>query len=327
MSARHLGLTWDHPRGYEALFAAAREIAPPGLLRWEKQPLEGFESHPIGELAARYDLLVLDHPHVGEAAALDCLLPLDAVFGPEEMAAWSRQTIGNAMRSYLWQGRQLALPLDVATQVSAAGADFRGDPPDDWDAVLRLSESVPVVLTVAGPHALMSFFSLVLSFGAEPGVDDFVADRKVAEEALSILRRLYARTPAFTRSLNPIGMLEVMAAGSAVAYVPLIYGYVNYASGAPGRQPVRFCEAPRGPSGRRGSVLGGTGIALTRRAQPDAPLLDHLRWLMSPEAQTRFIPGHAGQPSAREAWRNAEVNAAAGRFYLGTIETNEAAWV
>ena len=33
--ARYLGLTWDHPRGYNALAAAAREIAPPGLLHWD----------------------------------------------------------------------------------------------------------------------------------------------------------------------------------------------------------------------------------------------------------------------------------------------------
>ena len=59
MDARFQGLTWDHPRGFNALAAAALEIAPRGLLRWVKQPLEGFESHPIADLAARFDLIVL----------------------------------------------------------------------------------------------------------------------------------------------------------------------------------------------------------------------------------------------------------------------------
>ncbi len=65
-------LTWDHPRGYNALAAAARlqAFAGSGLsIAWDKQPLEGFESHPITDLCARYDLVVLDHPHVGEAVA------------------------------------------------------------------------------------------------------------------------------------------------------------------------------------------------------------------------------------------------------------------
>lgn len=43
-------LTWNHPRGYNALAAAAArpELAESGLaIAWDKQPLEGFESHPI----------------------------------------------------------------------------------------------------------------------------------------------------------------------------------------------------------------------------------------------------------------------------------------
>ena len=67
------GLTWDHPRGYTALAAAD------GPVHWEVQPLEGFESAPIAALCADYDLVVLDHPHLGEALAHDCLTPLDQV--------------------------------------------------------------------------------------------------------------------------------------------------------------------------------------------------------------------------------------------------------
>ncbi len=327
MTPRYVGLTWDHPRGYSALRAAAVEVAPAGLLQWEKQPLEGFESHPIGELVARYDLLVLDHPHVGEAAALDCLLPLEEVFSAEQVATWTRQTIGPAMDSYLWQGRHYALPLDVATQVAVCGPTFDGEAPDNWDAVMRLSEQAAVALSLAGPHAILCFFSLVLSLGAEPGTADLVNDKTVALEALSILRRLEARAPDFSRTLNPIALLEALGAGQPIAYVPLVYGYVNYATTAPGRRPVRFAEAPRGPSGRRGSVLGGTGVAVSHRAVPDDALIEHLCWLMSESSQSRYLPKHAGQPSARAAWQSAAVNQATGGFFERTIETTEAAWV
>mgnify|MGYP004180305107 CR=1 FL=1 len=56
------GLTWDHPRGFNALDAASRDTNVPGsgTIAWDVQPLEGFESAPIADLCARYDLVVLD---------------------------------------------------------------------------------------------------------------------------------------------------------------------------------------------------------------------------------------------------------------------------
>ena len=77
--SRYLGLTWDHPRGFRALEAAAAADAAISL-RWERQSLEGFEAHPIADLAERYDLIVLDHPHLGDAVAAGCLVPLESVF-------------------------------------------------------------------------------------------------------------------------------------------------------------------------------------------------------------------------------------------------------
>jgi multiple sugar transport system substrate-binding protein len=326
MDVRFVGLTWDHPRGFNALAAAARLIAPPGLLGWKKQPLEGFESDPIGDLAARFDLIVLDHPHIGEAVALGCLRALDEVFSAEELSEWKAATVGAAMASYEWQGSQWALPLDFATQVAARRADLAPDLPDTWEDVLRLSMRAPVALSLAGPHAGMCFFSLALSFGKEAGGDQLVDDA-TGIAALDILARLRARVPTGSESLNPIGLLETMATSNEIAYVPLVYGYVNYATPADHRRQVTFGDAPLGPSGRRGSVLGGTGIGLTKRASPTPELLDHVRWLMSEEAQLRFIPQHDGQPSARRAWRDDAVNRRRRHFYRNTLATAEQAWL
>ena len=325
----HQGLTWDHPRGYVALAAAAENAAADGrpVVAWSKQPLEGFESHPIADLAGRFDLLVLDHPHIGEAVAADCLRPLEELFEAGEIKAWQAETVGPAMASYEWEGRHYALPLDVATQVMAYRPDRIDAPPATFDAVVRLAETVPVAVSISGPHAICSFFSICVSLGEEPGGEDLVSDA-AANEALALLTRLAATAPAGTATMNPIGLLETMATGDAVALVPHVYGYVNYGRSAEGRNPVRFADAPVATAGgRHGSVLGGTGIAITRRATPDAALLDHLRWLMAPETQSAFIPEHEGQPSARSAWRSARVNAAAGDFYRATLATVEDAWV
>lgn len=325
----HHGLTWDHPRGYAALAAAAELAAAEGraVVGWSKQPLEGFESHPIAELAARFDLIVLDHPHIGEAIAANCLVPLESLFTSEDLAGWRERTVGSAMASYAWEDRHYALPLDVATQVMAYRPDLIGDAPGTYDDVIRLAERAPVAASVSGPHAICSFFSICVSLGEEPGGDGLVSDA-TATEALSLLARLAKTAPAGTATMNPIRLLETMATSDDIVLVPLVYGYVNYARPAAGRHRVAFGEAPvarRG--GRHGSVLGGTGIGVTRRAKPDTALLDHLRWLMSPEAQEGFIPDHEGQPSARAAWRSERVNREAFGFYRATLRTVENAWV
>src|ERR1044071_2571521 len=107
----YLGLTWDHPRGYNALAAAAARLDATRdgfTLAWQKQPLEGFEAHPIADLCARYDLVVLDHPHVGEAVEPGCLVALEDVFGAHEIAALERDTIGPCLSSYRYAEKHWA---------------------------------------------------------------------------------------------------------------------------------------------------------------------------------------------------------------------------
>ena len=323
----HRGLTWDHPRGHAALTRAAEDIATlrgAPLLRWDRQKLEGFESQPVGELAREYDLLVLDHPHIGEAAALDCLVPLEDLFAAEQIAGWQARTIGRAMESYRWAGRHWALPLDVATQVMAWRPDLLdAEPPTLWPDIVRLGEHRPVALSLAGPHAALHFLAICAALGEEPGGDDFVATAP-GLEALDTLHRLYARAPKGLLGLNPIGLLDTLARTDSIALVPLVFGYVNYAVPRDDAPRILFGDAPSAvPGGRRGSVLGGTGIAVTKRARPSPALLDHLVWLLSPEAQAGFIPDHEGQPSARAAWRDERVNARSGQFYRRTEATVE----
>ena len=330
MSPEFRGLTWDHPRGREALRTAAAQIAAPELrIEWDVHSLEGFESAPIAELAERYDLIVLDHPHLGEALETGALQPVDALFGEAELARLASDSVGPSLEYYRMAGRQLALPLDAAAQVSARRADAVPEPPDTWDDVRRLSEDGRVALSVAGPHAFLSFCSAAVALGAEPndgGPGDFVPGDTGAR-VFDLLAELAARSPAGTESLNPIAMLEAMAAGHGIDYCPLIYGYVNYSSSETGI-PLVFGDAPRADGGiRRGSTIGGTGIAVTARCEPTPELVAHLRWLLSAETQRGFIPRHAGQPSARSAWTDAEVNRASGDFYAATLQTLEESWV
>lgn len=317
----YVGLTWDHPRGRNALEAASGDLGDGVSLRWEVQSLEGFESAPIAELARQYDLLVLDHPHLGDALASDSIRPLDELFDEAQLSAWSDAAVGPSIASYRVDGQLWALPLDAATQVSARRRDLVVDAPQTWEDALALADRGLVATSLAGPHAFLSLCSIAVSLGDDPGRGPRFFDRGIALRALELLTRLSARAPEGTALLNPIGLLDRMRDRGDIGCIPLVYGYVNYSS-----PTLAFGPAPAS-EGRIGSTIGGTGIAVTRRTDPSTALLAHLRHLLSVEAQTGFIPQHDGQPGLRAAWTDAAVDAAAHGFYSQTLSTIEAAWV
>lgn len=332
MTAPYRGLTWDHPRGANTLIAAVGNWPGAGadpLIDWKTQPLEGFESHPISDLCANYDLIVLDHPHIGEAIAGNCLQPIDTLFEPAALTALETNTIGPCYASYHMSGRLWALPLDAATQVMAYRADLLDhEPTKTWQAVEQLSEtSGRVALSLAGPHAFLTLLSIASA--VQPDTDlrngDRWFDHDTVCKAYGRLKRLASRSPAKTLALNPIGLLEAMSTGSDIVLCPLIYGYVNYTAGGSSHR-IRFCDAPIDrPDGLPGSILGGTGIGISQRCTVTAELKDHLQWLMAPSTQRHFIPDHDGQPSNRDAWADSRVNNNWGNFYAATTTTIEAA--
>lgn len=326
--ARYAGLTWDHPRGRDALEAAAALAVEDGLdIRWDVHSLEGFESAPLPELANRYDLIVLDHPHLGDALAGGCLLPMEDVVGSAAVADIARRAVGPSLSTYQMDGRTWALPLDAATQVSARREDLAPTHPQTWEDVAALSRTAPVALSLAGPHAYLTFASVCQSFGAHlaGGKAEEIVDLPTAERALELLARLTSSAPPGTESQNPIQLLERMTAGDDLAYIPLVYGYVGYADRRLART-VTFGPAPLGPGGRSGSTIGGTGLAVTHRAEVTDALRSHIVWLLSDAAQTAFIPAHRGQPAMTAAWDSEDVNAPVGDFYRATRSTIEAAW-
>jgi multiple sugar transport system substrate-binding protein len=120
-----------------------------------------------------------------------------------------------------------------------------------------------------------------------------------------------------------------MAAGGGPAYCPLVYGYVTYQrplGGEPGSSRLAAFDAPAGRSGI-GSVLGGTGLAITRSAIELGAAAALIRTLLSDEVQIGLYAELGGQSSARQAWQHPGADAAAGGFYRATLATVEQAWV
>ncbi|WP_419999014.1 carbohydrate ABC transporter substrate-binding protein [Streptomyces boninensis] len=336
------GLTWDHPRGYRPLEELARLDAslPPGCetvgrpLRWERQPLSGFESTPIATLAETYDILVVDHPGLGSAVAAGCLVPMEELFGAAELEAWRAGSVGASYDSYALDGRTWALPLDAAAQVAAHRPDLMGEVPlpRSWGEVSELPARLQVTLCLGGPHAFLTFCSLILAQGERPLADDgdAVVSRESGLAALETMAELAARTPRDLLSANPIGVLRAMAAGSGPAYCPLVYGYVTYTRAGP--YPLAFTDAPGWrPGGPAGSVLGGAGLAVSARRTGDPvtsdAVRDHLRRLLGAPVQRELFPVTGGQPAARAAWTDPWTNERWDGFYRATLGTVEQAWV
>jgi multiple sugar transport system substrate-binding protein len=333
MTTRYLGVTWDHPRGRDALVAATPHALDLDIeIVWAAQSLEDFESRPIEDLCARYDVVVLDHPHVGEAAIKGVLQPLDLLYPAEVLSEIAHETIGPCFDSYRYAGHVWGLPLDAASQVMVLRPDLLGGPePSTWSEVEALSQRTgAVALSLAGPHALLTLFSIAAALKGDAGEGDgqvlLAAD--AGREAVELMSRLLARVPTRALELNPIALLNEMASHDEIALCPLVYGYVNYAVAGPRRHALRFVNAPRGSAGGRpGSTLGGTGIAISARCLAADSLLEHLRWLMSPAIQNEFIPANSGQPSRRSAWLQPGLSGRWGGFYGSTLETLERAFV
>ncbi|MEM6381410.1 MAG: extracellular solute-binding protein [Pseudomonadota bacterium] len=326
------GLTWDHPRGRDPLVAAAGRVNKghkEPLIEWHTQPLEGFESAPIDALAQHYDLLIIDHPHVGKAVAKRCLMALDTCFSHDQLALWEKQSVGPSFASYNWPDAsgtptQWALPLDVATQVMARRPDRLAEPPASWDDLVAAAQQYAVAQSLAGPHAFLTLLSMVAAFGAVPGGEGLFADAP-ALLALETMQQLYALRPAGSEALNPIAMCEAMADGS-IDCVGLIFGYVNYAD-AHLSNAIAFSNSIGVGEADTGGVLGGTGLAISARCTPNKDLLDHLAWLMKADVHTTMIPRHGGQPSARVAWEDEGLNSRWNRFYANCLTTAERACV
>ncbi len=326
------GMTWSHPRGFDPMVACSAIWAEKTGVQidWEKRSLQDFESFPVEELARAYDLIVIDHPHVGQITDEGCLAPLDVPGREAERAALAAGSVGQSYRSYFWRGHQWAFPIDAATQVLAWRPDLLDAPPTTWAEVVALAREGRVLLPLRPPHSLMSLYTLAGNIGSPCAVEgDTLIDPETGVQVWDMLREIADLVDPTCAEWDPIAVFEEMAKPeSKIACAPLIYGYVNYA--IPGFRPnqIRFAEIPvAGKQGPIGSALGGTGIAVSAFSKAKDAAIDFAYWIASGDVQRGPFAAAGGQPGHAAAWQDAAVNAATSDFYKATRATLEGAWV
>lgn len=328
------GMAWDHPRARDPLAAISggwsqRTGVP---VRWDARPLKDFEDQALEELATRYDLVLIDYPFMGVAATSNLIVPVDDWVDAAYLANQAAHSVGPSYASYTWEGKQWALAIDAACQVSAVREDLwhaadLGSLPRTWTDVAELAaerRNAPskVAIPLNPNHAYCAFLSVGESL---VGVDFWRAGRNVEHaagiEALEFLRRLGGDLHPAARTDDPIGISDRMAGSDEILYVPLMFGYSNYARSGFRSRTLSFRNAPRGRTGAIGSVLGGVGMALSSRSRVRDAAAALAREIASPAVQSGIYVRAGGQPGHGTAWDSLEVNALVGGFFKSTRET------
>lgn len=326
------GITWEHPRGYDCQVAAAAEYARlTGVeVQWEMRSLQAFADAPLDDLTARYDLLVIDHPHVPLAAAQGLLAPLDGAGHDDALAALAADSVGPSHATYAHRGHQYGLATDAATQVAVHRPDLLDRPAQDWDEVLELAAEGRVLWPAKPVDAWSTLCTLAANrgtpVGARPGA---FLDPEDAAPVLELMHRLAERVPAWCLAANPIEVAEALAAdhGERWAYAPLLYGYTNYSRAGFRPHRLRYVDIPAGPRGVAGSQLGGAGVAVSSRASDVDAARAYALWVASPQVQSGVYYDAGGQPGYASSWEDERLNADAWDFFRGTRRTLEEAWV
>ena len=334
------GLTWDHPRGYAPLIGGAPEYEKlnPGLkIRWDRRTLREFGEAAIEQYIERYDLLIVDHPFVGYAAAHGALVNLAPFLSEPEKRQIAADSVGPSWESYWYSDGLWALPIDAATQVASYRPDlllqFSSEVPRTFDEVLSLARKAHgmgkfIAVPACPTDAISLFFTLSANLGhpiAE--ASDFFIDDAVGKDILDRLHLLISVAHPNSVEWNPIQVYDFMVSTSDAIYCPYGFGYSNY-SRADRLVRLKFVDAPAaGSRGCAGTMLGGTGVAISRKSTQQQNALEYAKWLVSRQHQrgTYFCEG--GQPASLAAWTDPAIDSAASGFFSGTLQTLQTAYL
>ena len=328
------GSSWAHARGHDPLVATAAEFGRQTggsiAISWEPRSLFDFGVTPVERLAADYDLLVIDHPHVGDAAAASCLVAIDEAVPAAELRPLAAESVAGSLRSYILDGRLWALPVDIAAQVSAYRPDrLPGGPPARWAGVADLAEGGTVLWPLCPTDSFASFLTLAANHGTPCGArpPEFIA-RAEGLAVLAAMQSLIRLVPEACLYMDPIAVLERLSAADGVAsYCPLLFGYSNYGRGGfrPGR--LRFAGIPAlGAGGPVGSLLGGAGLAISARCRDRAAAIRYAMWVARPATQRGLWFDAGGQPASGHAWDDPRLDELCDGFFSATRATLDASW-
>ena len=330
------GITWNHSRGLTPLVATAQRYTdehPEVAIGWKARSLKDFGEFPIEDLVGQFDLLIVDHPFAGYAAANEALLPLDDLLPADLLAELAANSVGRSYESYVAGGHLWALPVDAGdaggrvadrTPRPGTGCRFR----ETWEDLLALARRGLVAVPAAAVDALMHCYMLCLALGEEPfSSQDEVVSAETGGQALEMLRELTPGAGPDNIDRNPIRTWEAISRGNTFAYCPFAYGYANYGRADYTDHPLTFGPLVTLGGTRLRSTLGGTGLAISAHCQSPEIAAQYAGWVASRACQSRVVHRLGWSAGAQRrvagSWARCPVNG----FFSGTLATHDEAYL
>ena len=329
------GITWGHSRGITPLLAFSQrfmELNPGVQVSWEKRSLQEFADFPIEKLALQYDLLIVDHPWVGCAAATGCVLPLDEYLPAAYLQDQAANSVGHSHESYVYANHQWALAIDAATPVASYRADLlqaNNQPiPQNWEDVLHLAAKGKIAVPGIPIDILMNFYMFCIAAGTEPFIsDDEVIDKNTGLAALELMRQLYSFVDKRMFQYNPIAVAEQMTTTDDYWYCPFAYGYSNYSRQSYANHLLTYADLVAYKNRPLQSTLGGTGLSVSATSKNIDTAIAFANDIVSGNCQSGLYVENGGQPGHRSAWLGEHSNRLTNNFFSNTLPTLDRAFV
>lgn len=318
------GLAWGHTRGLLPMIATAHawvEQHQGVAIQWEHRSLQQFGEGSLDEAVDSYDLVVVDHPYTGALAETSFIRAFDDYLSKSTLDDIARGALEPTYESYGWSGKQWALPIDAAAQVSAFRPDLMVEAgeaiPQTWDEVAQLAHRTGrVALPLMPIDVFSAFFSLCSNLGGHPGAHPQVfIGKEVGIRAWDVLRALKRNCGNPAVPVDPPGLLREMSISNAFVYCPLTFGYSNYSRAGYAAKPIAFGPIP---NGGHGGTLGGAGVALTRSCRAPELASSYCAWMVGSACQRSIYVEAGGQPAHRDAWDDSLANLMTANFFTQT---------
>ena len=329
------GMTWDHARGFDPMIASAKKFCsenPDLKIIWEKRSLQAFADRPIELMAFDYDLMVIDHPHVGEASRKDLIYELNhSEDYKNELKILEQESVGLSHQSYNFNDNQYALAIDAAAPVSSYRKDLLNNIPKTFEEVIQLAEKSLVMWPIKPVDAISSFNTIAANLGNPINSKEGVfIELSIANSILEMMKKLADLVPRECLSMNPIETLDYMSTNDDILYCPLLYGYSNYSRLNFRESLIHFTDIPsfNGKENNcSGSQLGGTGLAISKSTKHLKTALKYSFWVASANCQRELYYDSGGQPGNVLAWRDDKINENCNDFFKNTLKTLDKSWL
>ena len=319
------GITWDHARGYDPLIASSElYFKEKGIqVEWQKRSLTNFGDQSLEVLSKQFDLIIMDHPHVGVAEASQCLMPLNDLLPANILNELKISSAGPSFESYHYHEKQWALPIDAAMQCASYRADLMVNDslPNTWEEVFALAKTLAskklyIGMALCPTDCLCSFLSLTAQFGSPiQENNELLVEPSVGIKALSMLRTMRDIFHPKALDWNPIALYDYMAEQNDIAYSPLTFCYTNYSRAGFRKNILKYHTVPE----INNTVLGGAGIAITSSCSNVQEAANYAAWICSDVVQSTIYVNAQGQPGNKMAWENKQANVITNNFFSNTM--------